>query len=138
MARHPFRQAVAERHREYDEAATNMLRFSEELLSVVGFDRAELEAAEKLGITFEAGDYLLKVRNCYVKGRWQHVFIAAPRSVGCDVGWSNIEHNPFPDGWICHALGTGTAVYPEPHIAAEVVRSVKALAEKVAARPLSG
>lgn len=117
-------EIVSSKNALYDKAdeITSRLKRSMELTA------ENLEQAITHNISWDVGEYRI-----YVESRlgryWRIVLEIVPKyiaeQVGPDgVGWKNVPHSPFPDGWTYKPEGTRTIVLPPKEVVDEVVKLI--------------
>jgi len=127
--KHPFKVALESANQKYEEAANAMVALSDQVTEICGMSKEDIMDANLHDQVFSAGKYLIEPRCCCLPSGWKYVLMVVPKSTGGNVGWANVRHNPFPDGWTYYPKGTATVAVPyDPLIIENILEEVKNLA----------
>ena len=122
---HRFKTAMLESKEESIDHEAKMKDFCRKINAIIDFSEDDFSSTESSKLVFETNSYLFEPRKVCFSDGWENVFMTCPKSVGGQVGWSNIDHNDYPDGWIFIPQGTRTISYSNDEILRDILRELK-------------
>ena len=124
--KHKFKKSLEETKDTLNQEYVKMKSFSDRINKIIGFSQDDFSSADSNDNIFETTKYLFEPRHVCFPDGWKYVFMVCPKIVGGKIGWSNIAHNEFPDGWFYHPKGTATICYPEDEeIVNDIIQELK-------------
>lgn len=108
---------------EGDDVRSQIVRFSDEMMTAMGLSQADVELACHHQVTWGVGDYIISATSRpWAPARWMVILEVRPRSFPAEFGFSNVATPPTPDGWHYKMQGTATEILPDAITRRQIIK----------------